>query len=232
METTQKMNAKLEMRSQLLGVYHQSAAGKKLAQQSLMSSSAVWLEIGTPEDLAEAELVKITENAQSALQSFDKIWWKIRQELDEYLSAAKEHTSSTKRAVDVLQDYASRCRSSFKEVKHSYKLSAQAKKHAHRALQHAWISVSTQLGMLASEIADGSLVGKLAMYDLEVLWRNPKLQGLKGNTSLHVAFCANASAAFDQMENALTIGLAGQTRQQISALFWEMEMLRSPRDIT
>merc|ERR1719336_3044848 len=99
-----------------------------------------------------------TARASSAaiLIEMDRIWWRLRREIDAYMDHADGQIAAFGTAFDALAGYRE-CSSGFSEVRAAYDGALAAREMAHSKLQETWRESSNLLGELASVIVDGDV---------------------------------------------------------------------------
>merc|ERR1719414_2863501 len=90
----------------------------------------------------------------------DRIWWRIRREIDAYMDHAEGQIAAFSAAFDALADYRG-CSRGFSEVLAAYDAASAARETAHGKLWEAWRESSNLLGELASVIVDGDIFATL-----------------------------------------------------------------------
>jgi len=91
---------------------------------------------------------------RSTLLAMDRLWWQLRNRLDEYLDAAEEEVGAFQSAFAAMADY-EHCSVGLSVVTSAYGSSLAARDHAHRLLKATWREGSNLVGELAAVIADG-----------------------------------------------------------------------------
>jgi len=155
------------------------------------------------------------ESTAHSLQEIDSIWWQLRSEIDTYLDAAEVQASTVTSALSMLSTYTSACTSTYDDVQAAYKSTARADKKAHSALKKAWAVVVPKLGLLASQMADGDVMQRLAAADVEAMDVGSLRERGHG--------CTEALELL--MVKAMKKGLWGQTHSQVRIAFTEGAML-------
>jgi len=91
-----------------------------------------------------------------ALLALDGVWWRLRDQLDEYLDLAEEEVGSIQTAFEGMADY-ERCRAGTSQMAAQYSTSMATMERSHRQLRRTWRAASNLLGELASIITDGRI---------------------------------------------------------------------------
>ncbi|CAE8614700.1 unnamed protein product [Polarella glacialis] len=91
---------------------------------------------------------------RAALLSLDRIWWQLRDRLDEYLDQAEEEVESFQASFDEFTAY-EHCSAGFSSLISTYTRSMAVMERSHRLLRATWRETSNLLGELASVIVDG-----------------------------------------------------------------------------
>lgn len=88
------------------------------------------------------------------LVELDKIWWRLRGGLDEYLQQAEGQVEAFRGAFDALAEYR-QCSSGFSDLRAKYNHALYVRSASHEKLRKAWHESVNLLGELASTIVDG-----------------------------------------------------------------------------
>lgn len=88
------------------------------------------------------------------LLDLDRVWWKIRNVLDDYMEDAGSEIDSYEAGSRALSQY-EQCSMDFTSLLSVYKQTMATTDRAHRSLKKAWRHASNLLGELASHLEDG-----------------------------------------------------------------------------
>jgi len=99
---------------------------------------------------------KPTARSSSAavLVELDRIWWRLRGKLDQYLAVAEHQVKTFEAGANALGDYRD-CFTDFSELQAAFRRSVDVRKSAHRQLRATWRECSGLIGELAATIVDG-----------------------------------------------------------------------------
>jgi len=203
------MNEYLQQKSHVLGMYQSGAKRGRLYQRWLGSK---W-HPESPDVLAELK----DESTSRTLHSMDSIWWRLRSEFDNYLDASQQQVEAMKSAVTLLESYTSQCSAGFSSIKPAWADTVRAERKAHDALKKAWTVAVPEVGLLASDVVDGDIMGHLAAADASGLDVRAAVAGTNSSS------CRGALET--ALKRAMEQGLWGQTRRQVHVAFGEMAML-------
>lgn len=90
----------------------------------------------------------------TVLVELDRVWWRLRGKLDQYLAVAERQVKTFEDGVTALGDYRD-CFVEFSELQAAFLRSQAARKSAHRQLRTSWRECSALIGELAATIVDG-----------------------------------------------------------------------------
>jgi hypothetical protein len=203
MQSIALMNERLKSKDRLLGIYQVRAHHGRRHQTELM--------VTTADVLAELR----EESVAASLQSMDAIWWQLRTDFDTYLDAALKQNSAMEGALTMLESYTSRCASGFSSLRTAYAQTQRAENEAHKILLETWRAAAPKLGLLASQIVDTDIMGRLAAADVVGL-----------NVTLDIQSKDTCTQQLTKLvSQAMQKGLWGQTHRQVRVAFDEMAML-------
>merc|ERR1719221_1100096 len=86
------------------------------------------------------------------LVELDKMWWRLRGGLDEYLQQAERQVEAFRSAFDALAEYR-QCSSGITHLRAKYDQALHIRSASHEKLRTAWHESANLLGQLASTIA-------------------------------------------------------------------------------
>jgi len=126
-----QMQEQLKLQRQTLGIYRRkSNATRQLAQQR-----------------GGAE-------RHAMLLDLDRVWWKLRGVLDDYMDDAESEIKSYESGSRAVAGY-EQCSMDFASLLSIYKETMEVTDRSHRSLKRTWRHASNLLGELASHIEDG-----------------------------------------------------------------------------
>merc|ERR1719221_2254895 len=129
--------------------------GVEYMQQSMQRQLAT---IGVYEHHSAQSQEKMrTWSAQHAwstevLVELDKVWWRLRGGLDEYLQQAERQVDAFRSAFNALAEYR-QCSSGITDLRAKYDQALHIRSASHEKLRTAWHESANLLGQLASTIA-------------------------------------------------------------------------------
>jgi len=132
-----QMQEQLKLQRQTLGIYRRrSNATREMARQR------------------GAAVASTAAERHAMLLDLDRVWWKIRNVLDDYMEDAGVEIDSYEAGSHALSQY-EQCAMDFTSLLSIYKQTMATTDRAHRSLKKAWRHVSNLLGELASHLEDG-----------------------------------------------------------------------------
>ncbi|CAE7465007.1 Rs1 [Symbiodinium sp. CCMP2456] len=132
-----QMQEQLKLQRQTLGIYRRrSNATREMARQR------------------GAAVASMAAERHAMLLDLDRVWWKIRNVLDDYMEDAGVEIDSYEAGSRALSQY-EQCAMDFTSLLSIYKQTMATTDRAHRSLKKAWRHVSNLLGELASHLEDG-----------------------------------------------------------------------------
>ncbi|CAE7226917.1 ACBP2 [Symbiodinium pilosum] len=133
----QQLQARLHRQAQVLGMYRAHSRAAHKAAKSWKRSKA-----------------------ESSLVIMDKLWWRMRDELDRYLDVAGEEMSQMEESFSALTKY-DKCKAGTLDLLQSYSAGMKSMRRSHSQLRNAWRETSNSMGELAAVISDGGIFEKL-----------------------------------------------------------------------
>jgi len=88
------------------------------------------------------------------LVELDKVWWRLRGELDDYLEQAEKQVVAFRGAFSALAEYR-QCSAGFSDLQTKYDDALRIRSSSHEKLHKTWRASTNLLGQLASTIVDG-----------------------------------------------------------------------------
>jgi len=98
------------------------------------------------------------------LVELDRVWWKFRAQLDDYLDSAEEEINGFREALASMSDY-EHCSVGYKSVLSTYKRTMATTDKAHTKLKSTWRHSQNLFGELASIIVDGEIFDAFLQHE-------------------------------------------------------------------
>jgi hypothetical protein len=208
--SVKEQNAEMQQELFVLGVYTDSARQKKEDQRKWFSTQQVVLA-----DVID-EVWKASANM--LLVEIDQSWWATRTKLDDYFETCNRQEQAFRAAVTVLNEYTSKCTTTFPVLKLAYARALKARKETHNQLRDTWHAVENEFGLLASKLVDTQGFHQLLRLDASSV----------NLTSKQSQICSGDLKGAVAAVNATFIGgFADQTWEQLAGVVMEMQFLMS-----
>jgi hypothetical protein len=208
--SVREQNAEMQQELFVLGVYTDSARQKKEDQRKWFSTQQVVLA-----DVID-EVWKASANM--LLVEIDQSWWASRTKLDDYFEACNRQEQAFRGAVTTLNEYTSKCTTTFPVLKLAYARALKAQRETHNQLRDTWHAVENELGLLASKLVDTQGFHQLLRLDASSV----------NLTSKQSQICSGDLKGAVAAVNATFIGgFADQTWEQLAGVVMEMQFLMS-----
>jgi hypothetical protein len=168
--------------------------------------------------------------ATSLLLELDKIYWQIREAVDEYVSSEEEQHWAYTESISAIQNYV-KCQSVFASLHDSYRAAIAARNKARHTLQTVWRKIEMLAGQMTSVILDGDIPRHFARLDAQAVNASSVqriLEALPGEKPSCLLEHKLARPSLQQLiMSAQLTGVFGQTLTQAEIVF---EILSSMRD--